>query len=56
MHALTKIELSQTYLLLSVNFVVIVLLGEWLLSEPMPVQRAIDVGMIVLGPVVAARG
>jgi multidrug transporter EmrE-like cation transporter len=56
MAAMTKFDLSHAYPFMSLNFVVVLLLSGWLLSEPMTMQKALGVGLIVLGTVVAARG
>ena len=56
MAAMTKFELSHAYPFMSLNFVVVLLLSGWLLSEPVTLQKALGVGLIVLGTVVAARG
>lgn len=56
MAAMTKFDLSHAYPFMSLNFVVVLLLSGWLLSEPMTIQKALGVGLIVLGTVVAARG
>lgn len=56
MAAMTKFDLSHAYPFMSLNFVVVLLLSGWLLSEPMTLQKAMGVGLIVLGTVVAARG
>jgi drug/metabolite transporter (DMT)-like permease len=56
MAAMTKFELSHAYPFMSLNFVVVLLLSGWLLSEPMTLQKALGVGLIVLGIVVVARG
>jgi uncharacterized membrane protein len=56
MAAMTKFDLSHAYPFMSLNFVVVVFLSGWLLSEPVTLQKAIGVGLIVLGTVVAARG
>ena len=56
MVAMTKFELSHAYPFMSLNFVVVLLLSGWLLNEPVTLQRALGVGLIVLGTVVAARG
>ncbi|WP_312703797.1 EamA family transporter [Stutzerimonas nitrititolerans] len=56
MAAMTKFDLSHAYPFMSLNFVVVLLLSGWLLSEPMTLQKALGVGLIVLGTVVAARG
>lgn len=56
MAAMTKFELSHAYPFMSLNFVVVLLMSGWLLSEPVTMQKAIGVGLIVLGTVVAARG
>lgn len=56
MAAMTKFDLSHAYPFMSLNFVVVLLLSGWLLSEPLTFQRVLGVGLIVLGTVVAARG
>ncbi|CAD7725927.1 4-amino-4-deoxy-L-arabinose-phosphoundecaprenol flippase subunit ArnE [Xanthomonas hydrangeae] len=56
MAAMTRFELSHAYPFMSMNFVIVVLLSGWLLSEPLTWQRLIGVGLIVAGTVVAARG
>jgi len=56
MAAMTKFDLSHAYPFMSLNFVVVLLLSGWLLSEPMTMQKVLGVGLIVLGTVVAARG
>lgn len=56
MAAMTKFDLSHAYPFMSLNFVVVLLLSGWLLSEPMTIQKYLGVGLIVLGTVVVARG
>ena len=56
MAAMTKFDLSHAYPFMGLNFVVVLLLSGWLFSEPVTVQKALGVGLIVLGTVVAARG
>ena len=56
MAAMTKFNLSHAYPFMSLNFVVVVLLSGWILSEPLTLQKTLGVGLIVLGTVVAARG
>lgn len=56
MAAMTKFELSYAYPFMSLNFVVVLLLSSWLLSEPVTFQKILGVGLIVLGTVVAAHG
>ena len=56
MAAMTKFELSHAYPFMSLNFVVVLLLSGWLLSEPLSVQKVVGVAMIVIGTVVAGRG
>ncbi len=56
MAAMTKFDLSHAYPFMSLNFVVVLLLSGWFLGEAMTIQRALGVGLIVLGTVVAARG
>ena len=56
MAAMTKFELSYAYPFMSLNFVVVLLLSGWFLSEPITLQRALGVAFIIFGTVVAARG
>ncbi|MBB6156406.1 putative membrane protein [Pseudomonas sp. JAI115] len=56
MAAMTKFELSHAYPFMSINFVVVLLLSAWILSEPITLQKVLGVGLIVVGTVVAARG
>ena len=56
MAAMTKFELSHAYPFMSLNFVVVLLLSGWLLSETFSVQKFIGVFLIVVGTIVAARG
>lgn len=56
MAAMTKFELSHAYPFMSLNFVIVLLLSGWLLSEPMTLQKSIGVALIITGTIVAARG
>lgn len=56
MAAMTKFDLSHAYPFMSLNFVVVLLLSGWLLSEQLTAQKLIGVGLIVLGTLIAARG
>jgi uncharacterized membrane protein len=56
MAAMTKFDLSHAYPFMSLNFVVVLLLSGWLLSEPVTLQKILGIALIVLGTVVAARG
>lgn len=56
MAAMSKFDLSHAYPFMSINFVVVLILGTWILSEPMTLQKVIGVSLIVIGTVVAARG
>jgi multidrug transporter EmrE-like cation transporter len=56
MAAMTKFELSHAYPFMSLNFVVVLVLSGWLLSEPITTQKVLGIGLIVLGTIVAARG
>jgi drug/metabolite transporter (DMT)-like permease len=44
MAAMTRFDLSHAYPFMSLNFVVVLLLSGWLLSEPVTLQRALGVG------------
>ncbi|MCB1906525.1 MAG: EamA family transporter [Rhodocyclaceae bacterium] len=56
MAAMTRFQLSEAYPFMALNFVIVILLSAWLLAEPVSLQRAFGVALIVLGTVVAARG
>lgn len=56
MAAMTKFDLSHAYPFMSLNFVVVLLLSGWILSEPLSLQKVLGVGFIVLGTILAARG
>jgi multidrug transporter EmrE-like cation transporter len=56
MAAMTKFDLSHAYPFMSLNFVVVLLLSGWLLSEPASIQKIVGIAFIVIGTVVAARG
>ena len=56
MAAMTKFELSFAYPFMSLNFVAVLLLSGWLLSEPITIQRVIGVSLIVVGTIVSANG
>jgi drug/metabolite transporter (DMT)-like permease len=56
MAAMTKFDLSHAYPFMSLNFVVVLLLSGWVLSEPLSLQKVLGVGFIVLGTILAARG
>jgi drug/metabolite transporter (DMT)-like permease len=56
MAVMTKFELSHAYPFMSLNFVVVLLLSGWFLSEPITFQRVIGMSLIVLGTIVAAYG
>lgn len=56
MAAMSKFDLSHAYPFMSINFIIVLILGAWLLNEPLTLQKILGVSFIVLGTVVAARG
>ena len=56
MAAMTKFDLSHAYPFMSLNFVVVLLLSGWLLSEPVTLQKVLGITLIILGTMVAAHG
>jgi uncharacterized membrane protein len=56
MAALTKFDLNHAYPFMSLNFVVVFMISGWLLNEPINLQKALGVGLIVMGTVVASKG
>jgi uncharacterized membrane protein len=55
MAAMTRFDLSYAYPLMSLNFVLVLLLSNWLLSEPLTIHKWIGVGLIALGTLIASR-
>ncbi|AZE21917.1 hypothetical protein C4K05_1494 [Pseudomonas chlororaphis subsp. aureofaciens] len=53
---MTKFDLSHAYPFMSLNFVIVLLLSGWILTEPLSPQKALGVILIVVGTIVAARG
>jgi len=56
MGAMSKFQLSHAYPFMSLNFVIVLLLGAWLFNEPLSMTRIIGVALICLGTIVAAQG
>ena len=56
MAAMTKFDLSHAYPFMSLNFVIVLLLSGWFLSEPMTSQKVFGIALIVFGTMIAARG
>ena len=54
MAAMTKFELSYAYPFTSLNFVAVLVLSVWLLGESMTLAKALGIGLIVLGTVIAS--
>ncbi len=53
--AMSKFELSHAYPFMSLNFVFVFLLSGLLLNEPISLQRALGLALILIGTGVAAR-
>ncbi len=56
MAAMTKFDLSHAYPFMSLNFVIVLLLSNWLLSEPVSMLKAAGVALIVFGTIIVSRG
>lgn len=56
MGAMSKFQLSHAYPFMSLNFVIVLLLGAWLFNEPLSMMRVAGVALICLGTIVAAQG
>lgn len=56
MAAMTKFSLSHAYPFMSLNFVIVLLLGVWLFHEPLSMAKIIGVSLICIGTIVAAQG
>ena len=53
--ALSRVEVSIAYPMLSIGYVVNALLAWWLFGEHVSVQRWLGIGVIVIGVVLVAR-
>ena len=53
--ALSRVEVSIAYPMLSIGYVVNALLAWWLLGEDVNVQRWFGIGVIIVGVVLVAR-
>ena len=56
MAALTKFNLNHIYPFMSLNFVLVIFLSAWLLSEPISLVKIIGCLLIVMGSIVTAFG
>jgi len=56
MGAMTKFPLSYAYPFMSLNFVIVLLLGAWLFQEPLSLTKIVGVALICAGTVIAAQG
>lgn len=56
MGAMTKFQLSHAYPFMSLNFVIVLLLSNWLFQEALSPARLIGVALICVGTVVASQG
>jgi drug/metabolite transporter (DMT)-like permease len=52
MAALTELELSRAYPLMSLSFVLVLALSVWLLGEPLTAGKAAGIALIVAGTIV----
>lgn len=52
--AMTKLELSQAYPYMALNFILVTLLAAWLFAEPITWPKLAGLGLIVLGLVVGS--
>lgn len=56
MAAMTRFDLNYAYPFMSLNFVIVLLLSSWLLSEPVSMQKVMGLLLIVIGTVISSRG
>lgn len=56
MVAMAKFQLSHAYPFMSLNFVIVLILSNYLLNEPLTVPKALGVTLIVIGTAISARG
>lgn len=55
MAAMTKFDLSHAYPFMSLNFVAVLLLSNWLLNEPLTPLKLLGVSLIIIGTCVIAK-
>ncbi len=55
MAAMTRFDLSQVYPYMSLNFVIVLLISGWLLSESITISKGVGVILIVIGTIFATR-
>jgi drug/metabolite transporter (DMT)-like permease len=56
MAAMTRFELSYAYPFTSLSFVLVLVLGVWLLGEALTPAKMIGIALIIAGTAIAARG
>jgi multidrug transporter EmrE-like cation transporter len=56
MAAMTKFQMSYAYPFMSLNFVIVLLLGAWVFNEPLSLTRIAGVALICIGTIIAAQG
>lgn len=56
MAAMTRLPLSHAYPFMSLSFVLVVILGGVLFSEPITLPKLVGLGLIVAGVVVGSQG
>ena len=56
MAALTRLELSHAYPIMSLSFVLVVLASAWLLHEPLTVAKVAGVALICAGVAIGSQG
>ena len=56
MAAMTKLPLSRAYPWTSLSFIGVLLLGAWLLGEPITWPKAAGLGLIVAGIILGSQG
>ena len=53
--ALSRVEVSIAYPMLSIGYIVNALLAWWLFGEAVGVQRLVGIGVIIVGVIIIAR-
>jgi multidrug transporter EmrE-like cation transporter len=53
--ALSRVEVSIAYPMLSIGYIVNALLAWWLFGEAVGVQRLVGIGIIIVGVIIIAR-
>lgn len=56
MVVLSRVEVSYAYAFSSLGFVLVAIMGAFMLKEPIPAQRAAGIAVVCIGIIILAKG